>query len=258
MMKQVLHDFVGILAPLVLVLVLILTVIHFCQNYKAIDTTIVIISKFALVCIILSLICVILTYFKPYLMNNICVCQLLWKLSLICFITGIYCIKFMYIRRVHIYFKGPSSDGNFTGVIPKSVYFLIVSTIISYCVSITLQFIAAFGECYKNRNIFGCNNGFHNSNIYIGLLMIVIDIALFYWYSKTWNDKINLIIKHSCQSVKIQNNKILSAFRTQLILTTFALFITSIDAIIHLIFQEYFAINAYIIDNFMVCIFYTI
>ena len=253
-MKQLLHDFVGILAPFVLLLVLMMTIMHLCQNYKGTDKRILIISKFSLVCTILSLICVILTYYKPYLMDNICICQLLWKLSLICFITGIYSVKFTYIVRVYIYFRGPSSDGNFTGKVPKSVYILIFSMIISYLVSITLQIILAHGECFeRDINIHGCMNDFDDRDVYVAFVMIAVDIILFYWYSKTWNDKIHLIIKHSPESIKIENQKLLNSFRKQLILTTLALFVTTIDGILHLIKSEYFVINMFIVDNFMVC-----
>ena len=247
-----LHNFVGILAPFVLLLVFMITMVHVCQTYTGTYKRILIFSKFSLVCIILSLVCIVLTYYEPFLWSNICRCEILWRTSIICFITGIYCVKFIYILRVYIYFK--DNDTNYVNV-PPSVIIIIISMIISYIGSIFVQFFIVSGECHLNRNDYGCINRFHNSNIYMALGLITIDIILFYLYSKIWINKITIILKNSPKSVENLNKQILNSFKIQLILTSLALSITIIDAILHLIFKKYYVINVFIIDHVTVCLY---
>jgi len=247
-----LDDSVGILGSITVFAVFLVFIIHSRQKYKGTDKRILILSKISLLFNIIALIAVVLTYYEPYLFTTKCQCKLLWEIALVGFISGLYCIKFIYLIRVYIYCTGSAVGLNFK--VPVSVYILTTFMIISCLFCVGLQFVTANGECYNNSTINGCIATFHKSDLYLGIIMVSFDIVLFVWFSKAWNDRIQEVLDNSTQQLRIANAKILKAFRIQLLLTTLALVMTLIDAGVHLIAPQNYSIHVFIIDNFTVCI----
>ena len=137
-MRGKLDKIVGVFGIVGLVYVSVLFIVHILQRYKGTDVLLLRFSKLALFASVLALLCVILTYYSPFLGSNTCQCELLWKLSLILFITSLYGVKFMYIARVYIYFKGPSTDGIFSLVI----FYLYINNI--YCIIIIIYVLCFY------------------------------------------------------------------------------------------------------------------
>ena len=183
-----------------------------------------------------------------------CQCDLLWKLSCMFFITSLYAVKFTYISRVWIYFKGPSNSMSSSGNgVPKSIYALVILMIINWITCITLCFVQLKGVCYADINKYGCIHTSKDGILIAAIFMITLDITLFCWYSRVWNNKISIIVKHAPESMKKSNDKLVRAFRIQLTLTYAALIMTFIDSCFHLIAQDYAVNTVFIIDNIMVC-----
>mmetsp|Transcript_42150 Transcript_42150/g.51874 ORF Transcript_42150/g.51874 Transcript_42150/m.51874 type:complete len:348 (+) Transcript_42150:59-1102(+) len=246
---------VGITGPLCLGFVVFLLIAHLLQDYKGTDKTILFLSKFGLFCTIMSITFMIIQHYAPYFGGNTCQCNLIWKISGLFFITSLYAIKYMYVSRVYIYFRGPTNDAYSGNDIPRSVYILTIVMGFSWFTCILLVFFQLKGECFVDINReYGCINTVDLGIIFAAILLLSLDIGLFCWYSRVWHTKIKAIVKHSTHSMQKSNEKLLHAFRIQLVLTYAALITTFIDACIHFGTQEYYINAFFIIDVAMVAV----
>ncbi len=89
------------------------------------------------------------------------------------------------------------------------------------------------GECHNNRNQYGCIPNFHAINIYLAMIMIVIDAVLFAVFCYKWF-RVMHIFKMSENDNKIPI-KIVQSFIIQFTLTIIAMISCLFDGIMHLI-----------------------
>ena len=97
---------VGFSGVVVLLYSMTLICIHFYIPHPSITKKVKILSYLALLLLAFSQLCIVGTYWIPQI-NNICICHVLWSMSLVFYITGIYCLKFIYIQRIMILNKQP-------------------------------------------------------------------------------------------------------------------------------------------------------
>jgi len=248
--EEILTNIVGALGPLGFIVVFSLVIIQFRAKYSDTDPILLGLSKFGLICNSISIFCIILTFYSPFLGSKSCYCSFLWRTSIIAFVIGLFNMKFIYLFKIAVYFTRSSITCQINAKLPWTVILFAGILVVFLIICIGVQFVMADGTCVVPTK-FGCNNTFDVENLYLGFAMLWFDIILFFWFTKLWLNKIKSIMQYSPESVKASDDKLLRSFKTQLFLTVCCFVFATADGVFHLLYPKYYTISFLIMDNVM-------
>jgi len=191
-----------------------------------------------------------LTYYYPRLWTsnlNACYCRLLWSSALVSYVTSMFLLKAMYVKRIHVL-----SDGSMLGTprTRKALKITSIILIILYIICLSLLTFQTDGECHPQLNHNGCITKFHVADIYSAMVMIVVDGILFGTFCWKWKKMIT-IFKMSENDHKIPI-KVMQSFIIQFSLTITAMSSSFLDTLLHLILHDkgknYHIMNIFLFD----------
>ena len=101
------------------------------------------------------------------------------------------------------------------------------------------------GECHQDLDRYGCKPTFHESDVYIAIVMILIDAILFAGFCYKWWGLIRVFRLSSDSQMLVE---MIQSFSIQFLLTVTAMLSCVIDGIVNLWYPDYSTLIVFCVD----------
>jgi len=220
---------------------LILIGIHMFIPHPSVTKKVIGLSYTSLALLALAQACIVATYFIPRI-SGACICNGLWSAALVFYVCGLYTLKFVYVERISILNKHPMLASE---KIRRWIRYITASLISSCVISLIMCIALTDGECHEDWTQYGCKPTFHEADVYLAIVMIMVDSCLFAGFCYKWWGLIKVFKLSSDSKMLVE---MIQSFGFQFILTCIALLSCVIDGIINLWFQDYSTLIVFCLD----------